>query len=398
MITPFKIFLRKLFDKIVFFESFAYRNKGNKNSVLIIRIDALGDYILFSHTLAEYKKIFPKNKISILTIDQNLDIAKGIGHIDRHLSFNKKSFRTNMLYRRNVLLGITKGNYDTVVYPAFSREPIGDLFVKFSHARRRIGIKGDLCNINATDFSHNNKLYTKLIELSPYITSEVKRNTTFINSIRGHLDDDSLPEISIPESSFELANKLLNKSGLEEKKYVVLFPGAGSTSRIWPLERYADICSFLISNDITPVICGSASEGVLAKKIKDISHLDLIDFTGKTDIMCLAAILKRSKFYLGSETGILHLACAVGTPTICLLGGGHFGRFYPYGDLNRNRPVYDKNMKCKNDDWACARKLKNGEAAPCINAIAVDSVKMEIADLLKNNPQSYAYINSYPNI
>ena len=43
-----------------------------------------------------------------------------------------------------------------------------------------------------------------------------------------------------------------------------------------------------------------------------------------------AALIKRCRLVIGAETGLAHLACAVGTPNVILLGGGHFGRFMPY--------------------------------------------------------------------
>ena len=52
--------------------------------------------------------------------------------------------------------------------------------------------------------------------------------------------------------------------------------------------------------------------------------------------------LKWLNYILGVKQVPLHIAVAAGTPTVCLMGGGHFGRFFPYGDIDKNRIVYKK--------------------------------------------------------
>ena len=130
------------------------------------------------------------------------------------------------------------------------------------------------------------------------------------------------------------------------------------------------------------IVCGSKKEKYLVNQIKKQISVPVIDFVGKTNLTTLAEILKQSTLYIGSETGTLHISSAVGTPTICIMGGGHFGRFFPYGDLNKNRIVYDHNMKCKNDNWKCAKGLPLGQPAPCIASIQLNDVKREIEKVL----------------
>jgi ADP-heptose:LPS heptosyltransferase len=82
---------------------------------------------------------------------------------------------------------------------------------------------------------------------------------------------------------------------------------------------------------------------------------------------------------VGNETSATHIAVAVGTPSICLLGGGHFGRFVPYPDgVGGTIPVpVHHAMDCFGCDWHCTQPHRDGDPAPCIAAIAVDSVVRE---------------------
>ena len=135
---------------------------------------------------------------------------------------------------------------------------------------------------------------------------------------------------------------------------------------------------------IRPVFCGSMNERKLISSIvTQMKAKDkILDISGMTDLPTILYLLKRSYFYFGSDTGITHLAAAIETPSICLMGGGHFGRFFPYGDLNKNKIVYDYKMTCKGDNWLCAKDVKNGESAPCVRDIKVDDVKKEIDTMI----------------
>ncbi len=75
-----------------------------------------------------------------------------------------------------------------------------------------------------------------------------------------------------------------------------------------------------------------------------------INLCGQTTIRQTAAIVKRSRLFVGSDSAVGHIACAVGTPNVIVLGGGHFGRFFPYSALTA---VVCHPMKCFQCNWVC---------------------------------------------
>jgi ADP-heptose:LPS heptosyltransferase len=106
--------------------------------------------------------------------------------------------------------------------------------------------------------------------------------------------------------------------------------------------------------------------------------------------------LVKSQILISNETGTAHIANAVGTPTVCILGGGHFGRFVPYpvlsGQTSHLKVVYHK-MPCYGCDWKCVYQIKSeasgsgameDEPAPCISNISVDAVWNEVKPLLSH--------------
>ncbi len=88
------------------------------------------------------------------------------------------------------------------------------------------------------------------------------------------------------------------------------------------------------------------------------------------------SLLRRARLYFGGETGPLQLALAVGTPVVCLLGGGRFGRLFPAGDPRRNRAVH-LGMDCFGCNWRCRY-----DSIRCIQEIGEEHAWRELAALL----------------
>ena len=123
----------------------------------------------------------------------------------------------------------------------------------------------------------------------------------------------------------------------------------------------------------------------MGEHIKKLCDAPLQNYTGQTTLSELTCLLVKSQILISNETGTAHIANAVGTPTVCILGGGHFGRFVPYpelsGKINNLKVVYYK-MPCYGCDWKCVYHIKDEDPAPCISNISVDAVWNEVKILL----------------
>ena len=81
----------------------------------------------------------------------------------------------------------------------------------------------------------------------------------------------------------------------------------------------------------------------------------------------------------------IHIAAAVKTPSVCILGGGHFGRFLPYPKnlLGQcEQIVVYKKMDCYGCNWNCVYTKRRNEVVPCVQQIDVDMVIKAVHELL----------------
>lgn len=99
-----------------------------------------------------------------------------------------------------------------------------------------------------------------------------------------------------------------------------IFPGSNASSRRWPVERFAALCDRLVSRGERVIVFGGPNEVALTRAVAGERGLDL---GGLTDLSTLAAGLASLRLLITNDSGPMHLAAAVGTPTISLWGAGN---------------------------------------------------------------------------
>lgn len=102
---------------------------------------------------------------------------------------------------------------------------------------------------------------------------------------------------------------------------VVLHPGAAAEARRWPAERFAAVARELTAAGRHVVVSGSASEAALALSVVTGAELPAERaIAGATDLPTLAAVLADADCLIAGDTGVAHLATALGTPSVLLFG------------------------------------------------------------------------------
>jgi lipopolysaccharide heptosyltransferase I len=173
--------------------------------------------------------------------------------------------------------------------------------------------------------------------------------------------DDPEVRFDLPERVVDarMADDFLHGAGLWRREFAVLNPGAGWPSKIWPADRYGDLAVRLRdAHGLRSVaVWGDANERALAEAIVAGSRGAAV-LAPPTSILELAALSRRAAIFIGSDTGPMHLAVAVGTPTISLHGpsvaewcgayGPHNVRLqaaYEGGSANYRRRASDAAMR-----------------------------------------------------
>lgn len=104
--------------------------------------------------------------------------------------------------------------------------------------------------------------------------------------------------------------------------YALLHPGATSASRRWPVERFAAVADALADRGLHVVLTGVASERALVAAVRAAMRAPAADLSGRTSLGGMAAMLAGAALLVASDTGAVHLAAAVGTPSVAVFLSG----------------------------------------------------------------------------
>jgi ADP-heptose:LPS heptosyltransferase len=148
------------------------------------------------------------------------------------------------------------------------------------------------------------------------------------------LDDDApapAPSLDLPESARTAAGRLLQPLG--GSRAAGIHVSGGRAIKQWPEARFRDLAEWLTSErQLSIVLTGTPDEraqidavrqGLPADRVLDLSH--------ETDLLTVAAVLQQLTVFVTGDTGPMHLAHAVGTPTVAVFGPSDPARYAPRG-------------------------------------------------------------------
>jgi ADP-heptose:LPS heptosyltransferase len=132
------------------------------------------------------------------------------------------------------------------------------------------------------------------------------------------------------------AAEILDRASTEPGAYAVVHPGATSSSRRWPLERWAAVGDELAARGLRVVVTGVAREAAVAAAVVTAMTRPAYDASGATSLGGMAALLESAALLASNDTGAAHLAIAIGTPSVTVFLSGDPRRWAGFRrDLHR---------------------------------------------------------------
>ncbi|MEI8345578.1 MAG: glycosyltransferase family 9 protein [Candidatus Omnitrophota bacterium] len=319
--------------------------------ILIVNPFGIGD-ALFSMTVArQIKKALPAVSIGFVCNERTCELAAMNADIDRHYVFNRERLR--FLGRQRFLgwvgeLGrlagsVKKERYDTMLDFSLGRE--FSIAAMFLGIERRIGL----------DYRGRGIALTIKQKIEGYESvSAVTTQMRLLNMLGiDYREGESLLPLSIPAVEQEAGLQILGRS---DDGFVTIAPGGGKSwgpnafFKLWPADYFAQVINRLQSESsgVMPILVGDASERDLLSEVARKLRRPPVIACG-LPIAQLAAILKVSRLLLCNDGGPMHLANALGVPTLSLFGPvdekvyGPYGTLTPHGVLTQKvgcRPCY----------------------------------------------------------
>ena len=352
------------------------RPKPQPDRVLLVRMDNIGDFVVWLDAAVALVTFYRAQgkRVTLLANRTWKSWAEETGLFDEVIAIDEKRFCHDLRYRLHLGRQIRDVGFGTAIQPAYTRLlEGGDAVVRLSGATERIGQYGVFDHGMQHNRKRGNGWYTRLLRVDPQLSGEMERNGAFVRALTGAPYKAKVANL---RDHLELDLPMELGTALRGRPFYVLFPGATFAGRLWPAERYIELAKRLYeATGFTGVICGGPSEQVQAAAIAAGSTVPMLDWVGRTSLTGLAAVLAHARLLVANETSAVHIGAAVGTPTVCILGGGHFGRFMPYRvEMTDGRPLpvaAVHRMGCFGCDWRCVYHPPKGTPVPCIEEVSI---------------------------
>jgi ADP-heptose:LPS heptosyltransferase len=355
-----------------------------KEGVLLVRLDLIGDFVLWLDSAQAYRRLYPNKKITLVVNSACAELANALPHWDEVFSVNVQRLRTDFGYRLCTLVKLRWRNFAIAIQPTFSREFVGDIALRSTSAPLRIGYTGDTNNILATQKTKSDLWYNKLVVNNPACMMELSINAHFVREL-GCNDFLScvpvIPKVAALAAQFQV-----------DVPYIVIAPGASWQPKMWPLGHFAELVRHLDSQfDTHFVLCGGKDDYAICVELaQEVGLNNLTNLAGRTSLLDLTETIRAAALIVSNDSSPVHIAAATATPSVCILGGGHFGRFLPYITERASDPstkitaVWHK-MECFGCSWRCKYKLEADQAVPCISMVSINAVVKHCQTLIGQN-------------
>jgi ADP-heptose:LPS heptosyltransferase len=346
--------------------------------ILIAKLDSIGDFILFTAALPALREVFKGGHLVLLVKSNVYNLAETCPFVDDVWCLDQHRFRANILVRLKWLWRVYRFGFAIAVNATYSANfDFLEGLIACTNAHRRIGFE----HIRSSEKSrtNNDPFYTELVADTMETLFEIDRMGLLLHNLgyRGKLPHET--GVWVTRDDWHAISHMLD--GRATRGYAVLFPGAQIAEKKWSPENFIQT-ALRVSREhsLAWIICGGEAEVEVAGCICDnllSKSLEVIDLTGKTTLRQLACIIQEAVFSLTNDTSAAHISAAVGTPVISIVGGGHFGRFFPYPGNEKTIAVTNP-LPCFNCNWLCTR-----EEAECVSGVTVDNVVTAILRCLE---------------
>lgn len=318
--------------------------------ILIVKLDKIGDYVLFRNFLKPLREKYKNAEIILLgnKTYKNIVDTRDKEYIDKFIGIQQGS-------ENNLLKELYKEEYDIILHPTYSRTLSIDMFIDSLNAKEKITFKGNEANQGKKIKETSDDFYTRLIKVNNS-QHEFDRYKDFFEQLLGR---------RLPEINFNIDYK---KKKVDD--YVLIMPGASSRLRRYSSKKLIKLTNFIDEKYNLPILlCGSNDDKKACLEIMNKSNANIRDCSGEINLNKLIDHIGNAKLVIVGDTCGVHISVATKTPVVCLGTGIFYGRFLPYPEEY-------------NDFRLCLPPLYFKNFHGPINLITTKKIKEKIGELL----------------
>lgn len=344
-----------------------YRDCVESPRVVVWKLSATGDFVLATPSLRAIRRRFPTSAIAVVVGRALAGLAARCPYVNDVILYDPKPHDWSQRAVRRVIRRMRQGAFDLSIDLQNSR--LTHLMAWASDIPTRLGYdrRWGFC-------------LSQRVPLPKAAMDPVSHQFELLRGASISPDGTAL-ELWPAERDEEVAHRLLAELGLDPHKPLVgLHPGGSLRWRTkrWAPARWAALCDRLAASGAQVVMTGSASEQTLINAVRQLTASTPALAVGRTSLMELAALIRRCAVFVTHDSAPLHVAVAMGCPTVALFGPTDPIRHVPPSPLVR---VMAKKVFCSPCYSPRCRTITHA----CMTRITVDEVFDTIQSLLSHS-------------
>ncbi|MEJ5359470.1 MAG: glycosyltransferase family 9 protein [Desulfobacterales bacterium] len=296
---------------------------GEPRSILFLRIDRIGDMVLSLPALRALKARFPRARLAVLASPSNQALLRHEPYIDEVLVL--RSGRRRLPHLLALLPRLRRRRFSLVLDPLPEEDPAALILALLCGAGRTMGFGGGI----------RSRLYDTVLPPPPPGRHFCDLTCDLIRSFGGFADP-GLPRWVPGGEERDFARRWFADQGITGSEVIGIHPGGSYPSQRWPLRHHAALIRMLEAGALGRVLLlGGEAEAPLTAEIqRQCGRRDLPAFISR-DLRQAAAVIARCRLLIANNSGPLHLAAALGVPTVSTRGPTRSGRWTPLGGPHR---------------------------------------------------------------
>ncbi|MDE0043195.1 MAG: lipopolysaccharide heptosyltransferase II [Candidatus Poribacteria bacterium] len=339
-------------------------NENSTDKILVAQTGGwIGDMILLTPALRALKRAYPRSYLTLLIRPLVANLMESCPYLDEVIVDTKGTGIDRVQSLFQLVHRIRRRRFDlaVVLHPTSFRNALIPFLagVPF-RIGSSVGGRGILLSHTCADDTtlHEVDRYLRVLQLI-----NINESATGLEFWDTDADRRAVDQI------------LSDCNVLPEDRIIGINLGTTWGTKSWALDRFADAIAGIQDRfEGAVVLTGSSSEVKLGEALQKLVKANVINLIGKTTILQLGALIERCDLYLTCDSGPMHIAAAVGTPTIALFGPTNPLRHRPYGDGHH---VIEKDVSCR----PCYKRKCMRKDAPnlCMTEVQATDVVERIA-------------------
>jgi predicted lipopolysaccharide heptosyltransferase III len=289
-------------------------------NILLLQLKRIGDLILTTPAIAALREKFPEATLSLVVSPAVEGLLPAVSGIDKVFVVRGKA--------DDALdwIALAWKNFDYCL--DFTRNDRSSFLTLLSQARKRI--TSDHPNLRTKIRARS---YNEFVESPVRLLHTVDYHLALLQPLGIH-DASRAIRLDLPGSTVEKTKRLLETTQAGDE-FVILHPGSARAEKFWEVDRWARLIEHCVrERQMKCVLTGGRSpmERTQIGAIKAATEAEVIDLSGKTDLLMLAALVRKARLLVTVDSAPMHFAAAWDTPQVVLFGPTNPFHWHPLSE------------------------------------------------------------------